>query len=144
MQNRPSCPVIGGITSSSARGSSRPAPRACPPPPPVAVATVVAGGAFNSKSKYSIDDFTIIRVLGKGANLLVDDSGVDGIVVRLDHEAFTRLRFNAHGQVDRVLAMAGADLFASVQEFSRQGLAGFTQMAGIPGTIGGAVRMYLR
>jgi UDP-N-acetylmuramate dehydrogenase len=84
---------------------------------------------------------TPMRVLGKGANLLVDDDGVDGIVVRLDHDAFTRLRFNAHGQVDRVLAMAGADLFTSVQDFSRQGLGGFTQMAGIPGTIGGAVRM---
>ena len=82
-----------------------------------------------------------IRTLGKGANLLVADEGVDGIVVRLDHDEFTRLRFNAQGQVDRVLAMAGADLFASVQEFTRQGLAGFTQMAGIPGTIGGAVRM---
>ena len=84
---------------------------------------------------------TPIHILGKGANLLVHDDGIDGIVVRLDHEAFTRLRFNAQGKVDRVLAMAGADLFNSVQEFSRQGLAGFTQMAGIPGTIGGAVRM---
>ena len=83
---------------------------------------------------------TPIHILGKGANLLVHDDGIDGIVVRLDHEAFTRLRFNAQGKVDRVLAMAGADLFNSVQEFSRQGLAGFTQMAGIPGTIGGAVR----
>jgi len=32
-----------------------------------AAVTVVAGGAFNRKCKYFIDDFTVIRVLGKGA-----------------------------------------------------------------------------
>lgn len=88
-----------------------------------------------------MDNQLPLRVLGKGANLLVDDDGVDGIVVRLDHDCFTRLRFNCQGEVHRVLAMAGADLFQSVQEFKKQGLGGFTQMAGIPGTIGGAVRM---
>ena len=84
---------------------------------------------------------TPVRILGKGANLLVADDGVDGVVIRLDHEDFTRLRFNTDGEVNRVLAMAGADLFKSVQELQRQGLAGFTQMTGIPGSIGGAVRM---
>jgi UDP-N-acetylmuramate dehydrogenase len=84
---------------------------------------------------------TPVRVLGKGANLLVDDGGVGGIVIRLDHEQFTRLRFNTDGEVNRVLAMGGADLFKSVQELKRQGLAGFEQMTGIPGSIGGAVRM---
>ncbi|MCH2148336.1 MAG: UDP-N-acetylmuramate dehydrogenase [Phycisphaerales bacterium] len=84
---------------------------------------------------------TPVRILGKGANLLVADDGVDGVVIRLDHEDFTRLRFNTDGEVNRVLAMAGADLFKSVQELQRQGLAGFAQMTGIPGSIGGAVRM---
>ena len=84
---------------------------------------------------------TPMRILGKGANLLVADDGVDGVVIRLDHEDFTRLRFNTDGEVNRVLAMAGADLFKSVQELQRQGLAGFAQMTGIPGSIGGAVRM---
>ncbi|MBM43691.1 MAG: UDP-N-acetylenolpyruvoylglucosamine reductase [Phycisphaerae bacterium] len=84
---------------------------------------------------------TPMRIFGKGANLLVDDAGVDGVVLKLDHEHFTRLRFNAHGEVDRVLAMSGADLFSTVNELARQGLEGFSQMAGIPGTIGGAVRM---
>ncbi|MEE3002583.1 MAG: UDP-N-acetylmuramate dehydrogenase [Planctomycetota bacterium] len=84
---------------------------------------------------------TPLRIFGKGANLLVDDSGVDGVVLKLDHETFTRLRFNAEGEVDRVLAMSGADLFSTVNELARQGLDGFSQMAGIPGTIGGAIRM---
>jgi len=84
---------------------------------------------------------TPLRIFGKGANLLVDDSGVDGVVLKLDHESFTRLRFNAKGEVDRVLAPSGADLFTTVNDLARQGLDGFSQMAGIPGTIGGAIRM---
>lgn len=28
---------------------------------------VMAGGAFNAKSKYGVDDFTVLKVLGKGA-----------------------------------------------------------------------------
>jgi UDP-N-acetylmuramate dehydrogenase len=37
--------------------------------------------------------------------------------------------------------MAGVDLFKTVQELTKQGLAGLEQMAGIPGTIGGGIRM---
>ncbi|MDG2423447.1 MAG: UDP-N-acetylmuramate dehydrogenase [Phycisphaerales bacterium] len=84
---------------------------------------------------------TPVRVLGGGANLLVDDAGVDGIVLQLDHETFTRRRYNKDGEVDRMLAMAGADLFKMVNESARQGLDGISQLAGIPGTLGGALRM---
>ena len=82
-----------------------------------------------------------IRILGGGANLLVDDAGVDGLVIRLDHERFTRRRYNRDGPVERVHVMAGADLFKLINETTRQGLAGVSQLAGIPGTIGGALRM---
>ncbi|MCH2132997.1 MAG: UDP-N-acetylmuramate dehydrogenase [Phycisphaerales bacterium] len=82
-----------------------------------------------------------VRVLGGGANLLVDDSGIDGVVIRLDHETFTRLRFNRQGPVDRVRVMGGTDLFKLVNETARHGLDGVGQLAGIPGTLGGALRM---
>ncbi|MAB82678.1 MAG: UDP-N-acetylenolpyruvoylglucosamine reductase [Phycisphaerae bacterium] len=84
---------------------------------------------------------TPVRILGKGANLLVDDDGVDGVVVLLDTPAFSGLKFNREGRVHRLHAMAGADLFKTVNELKRQGLAGMEQMAGIPGTIGGGLRM---
>jgi len=84
---------------------------------------------------------TPVRVLGGGANLLVDDSGVDGVVLQLDQEFFTRRRYNKDGEVNRMLAMAGADLFKLVNETARQGLDGLSQLAGIPGTLGGALRM---
>lgn len=82
-----------------------------------------------------------IRILGKGANLLVDDEGVDGVVLLLDDEAFRALRFNRHGEIQRLHAGAGADIFKTVNELARQGLSGMEQMSGIPGSIGGAIRM---
>ena len=82
-----------------------------------------------------------IRILGKGANLLVDDDGVDGVVLLLDDDSFRAHRFNRHGEIHRLHAGAGADIFKTVNELARQGLSGMEQMSGIPGTIGGAIRM---
>jgi UDP-N-acetylmuramate dehydrogenase len=82
-----------------------------------------------------------LRVLGSGANLLVDDEGVDGVVVRLDQPAFTGVDFNADGQLERMRVHGGASMERLVQECARRGLRGLEQMAGIPASLGGAVRM---
>ena len=82
-----------------------------------------------------------VRVFGGGANLLIDDAGVSGVVLRLDDECFRRIRYNAVGEVGAAIVGAGVDLFGFVQDTKRRGLAGFEMMAGIPGTVGGAVRM---
>jgi len=87
------------------------------------------------------DDEIPCRILGKGANLLIDDQGVDGLVIKLDHECFTSIRFNREGSVDAMHAMAGADLAKIVMETSKCGLDGLSAMAGIPASIGGAIRM---
>jgi len=78
-----------------------------------------------------------LRVLGAGANLLVSDAGVAGVVVRLDEPAFTSMRIDD----DRVIAGGGYDLFKLVPETARVGLAGLECLAGVPATVGGAVRM---
>jgi len=82
-----------------------------------------------------------IRMLGGGANLLVDDDGVDGVVLRLDQPCFRDIEFNRTGSVTAARIGGGVDLFGLVTELARRGLRGFEHMAGIPGTIGGAVRM---
>ncbi len=84
---------------------------------------------------------TPLRVLGSGANLLVADSGVDGIVVHLDQPAFREVRFNQDGEINAMRAMAGADLAKTLMESVRRGVGGLTHMAGIPASIGGAIRM---
>jgi len=78
-----------------------------------------------------------VRILGGGANLLIDDSGVRGAVVRLAGETFGRVRFNKDG----VTAGAAADLHRMVLRSVREGMSGMECLAGIPGSIGGAVRM---
>jgi UDP-N-acetylmuramate dehydrogenase len=84
---------------------------------------------------------TPLRVLGGGANLLVADEGVGGIVVRLDADAFRTISYNRAGDINSMRAMAGADLAHMVMDTTRRGLQGLDQMAGIPGTIGGGIRM---
>lgn len=84
---------------------------------------------------------TPFHVLGSGANLLVADEGVDGVVVKLDHEVFTEIRYNAHGGVHAMRAMAGADMARTLMDAAKRGFEGLSQMAGIPASIGGAIKM---
>ncbi len=78
-----------------------------------------------------------VYVLGLGANLLVSDAGVDGAVFRLDQDYFRRVKF----ENNTVEVGAGVDLQKLVLRTVRQGLAGIECLAGIPGTVGGGVRM---
>ncbi|MFO0894389.1 MAG: UDP-N-acetylmuramate dehydrogenase [Phycisphaerales bacterium] len=82
-----------------------------------------------------------LRILGSGANLLVADEGVDGVVVKLDSPAFMELRFNARGAADTLRVGGGADLARVINECARRGLEGLSALAGIPASIGGAIRM---
>ena len=84
---------------------------------------------------------TPLRILGSGANLLVADEGVDGIVIKLDQEVFTETKYNAAGEIHAMRAMAGADMAKTLMDATRRGLEGLSPMAGIPATIGGAIRM---
>ncbi len=80
-----------------------------------------------------------LRVLGDGANLLVDDDGTDGLIVSLSGKTFTGVhQEKASG---RVVAGAGTNLPKLITDTVRQGLAGLEGLGGIPATIGGAVIM---
>ncbi len=78
-----------------------------------------------------------VYVLGAGANLLVRDAGVDAVVVRLDAPAFKRITIEGN----TLTAGAGVDLFKLVPASARAGLDGLVNVAGIPASVGGAVRM---
>ncbi len=78
-----------------------------------------------------------IYVLGLGANLLVSDAGVNGAVFRLDQEFWRRVKFDK----TRVEVGAGVDMQKLVLRAVRQGLEGIECLAGIPGTVGGGIRM---
>jgi len=77
-----------------------------------------------------------ITVLGVASNLLVRDGGIPGVVIRL-LRGFTDIRVEG----DHVIAGAGA-LDLNVALTARDhGLAGLEFLSGVPGTIGGALRM---
>jgi UDP-N-acetylmuramate dehydrogenase len=77
-------------------------------------------------------------VLGLGANLLVGDAGVDGAVFRLDGDFWHRVQLRDKNFLE---VGAGVDMQKLVLRTIRQGLAGVECLAGIPGTIGGGIRM---
>jgi UDP-N-acetylmuramate dehydrogenase len=74
-------------------------------------------------------------VLGGGSNTLVQDGGFRGIVLNMDG-AFTQLAVEGA----RVLAGAGIHLSRLVAFCSKLALAGMESLAGVPGTVGGAVK----
>ncbi len=77
-----------------------------------------------------------VTVIGVGSNLLIRDGGVPGVVVRLG-KGFGGVSVRQ----DHVLAAGGA-LDVSIAAAARDaGLEGLEFLTGIPGTIGGAVRM---
>jgi UDP-N-acetylmuramate dehydrogenase len=78
-----------------------------------------------------------IYVLGLGANLLVADEGVDAAVFRLDEEFWRTVKIDG----SRLEVGAGADMQKLLLRAVRAGLAGIECLAGIPGTIGGGIRM---
>ncbi|MGA2092420.1 MAG: UDP-N-acetylmuramate dehydrogenase [Sedimentisphaerales bacterium] len=78
-----------------------------------------------------------IYVLGFGSNLLVADEGVRGVVCQLKTENFSQMNFNKDG----VTAGAGAELGRLLITCARKGLSGLEPLAGIPGSVGGSVRM---
>ncbi len=78
-----------------------------------------------------------VRVLGDGANLLVADDGVDGLV--LDLEPLDSVEIDP--ATGLVRAGAGVRLPQLITETARRGLAGLEVLAGIPASVGGAVFM---
>ena len=78
-----------------------------------------------------------VRTLGRGSNLLVSDQGVAGVVVQLDQAGFGRISV----EEDLLRAGAAVPLAKVVAEAARNGLAGVECLVGIPGSVGGAIRM---
>ena len=77
-------------------------------------------------------------LLGRGSNLIVPDEGVEGLVVSLAHEAWAEFAPAADG---RIWAGAGLRLKNLCGLATKAGLTGFEFLEGIPGNVGGALRM---
>ena len=77
--------------------------------------------------------------LGVGSNVIIRDGGVEGIVIRLAGRAFAEIHIDL--ERGRIIAGSGV-LDANVARVAADaGLAGLEFLAGIPGTVGGALKM---
>ncbi|MBM4161806.1 MAG: UDP-N-acetylmuramate dehydrogenase [Ignavibacteria bacterium] len=75
-------------------------------------------------------------ILGRGSNLLVSDDGVRGAAINLE-ASLSAIRMEG----DLVIAEAGVHMATFVDFCIQQGLSGVEMLAGIPGSLGGAVVM---
>ena len=76
-------------------------------------------------------------VLGRGSNLLVRDGGIRGVVICLAQPMFSEVTVEG----ERLRCGAGAKLKVVATEARRAGLAGLEFLEGIPGSVGGGLRM---
>jgi UDP-N-acetylmuramate dehydrogenase len=77
-----------------------------------------------------------VFVFGNGTNVLVSDTGWDGLAVDLS-SSWAGMQWTG----DRAECRSGMPLHALVKESVERGLCGLEKLAGIPGTVGGAVVM---
>lgn len=82
-----------------------------------------------------------LYIIGNGSNLLVKDEGIKGIVLK---PQLTQIKIEPQSKEEnttRVTVGSGVLLGALAQKLMQEGISGFEELSGIPGTIGGAVRM---
>jgi UDP-N-acetylmuramate dehydrogenase len=78
-----------------------------------------------------------IYVMGFGSNLLISDDGLAAAVIKLEAEHFAQTQFDG----EQLTAWAGAELGKLVLTCVQKGLSGMEALIGIPGSIGGAIKM---
>jgi UDP-N-acetylmuramate dehydrogenase len=77
-----------------------------------------------------------VFALGGGSNVLIRDTGFNGLVVRMrGHD----VRLETSGDKARAIVEAGAPMAGTARRLARQGWAGLEWAEGLPGTIGGAL-----
>ena len=87
--------------------------------------------------KFSKENNIPLTILGNGSNVLVSDKGIRGIVLQIGLK-----EIKIEKQEDALVeADAGVMLGALAQVLLKQSISGFEFAAGIPGSIGGAIRM---
>ena len=111
----------------------------------------VGGPASLFMTARSIDDLHAVSnalreqkvpvlVIGRGSNLLVSDEGFEGLVIVLGEFA-EEIIWPQQPAVPRVVAGGAVPLPVLARQSAARGLTGFEWGVGVPGSVGGAVRM---
>ncbi|CCQ97958.1 UDP-N-acetylenolpyruvoylglucosamine reductase [[Clostridium] ultunense Esp] len=86
--------------------------------------------------KFCRDNHIKYFIMGNGTNLLVKDTGIRGVVIKIAN-GFDNIEIDGN----KVICQSGTLISVIAKEALRQSLAGFEFASGIPGTIGGAITM---
>lgn len=86
--------------------------------------------------QFANDHSLPIVIIGGASNLLFDDAGVRGIVIKID-AAFAHIEIEAN----RIVAGAGTWVPCLARAVGKAGLTGLEHIIGIPGTFGGLIFM---
>lgn len=86
------------------------------------------------KNVLKIAKNTTVTIIGNGSNVLVKDNGIRGIVLKLD---FNEIKYNG----EYIECGAGVNLEKLLNFTYENSLEGVEFVTGIPGTVGGAIRM---
>ncbi|MBQ2836146.1 MAG: UDP-N-acetylmuramate dehydrogenase [Clostridia bacterium] len=86
--------------------------------------------------KLSKEQEMPLTIIGNGSNILVSDEGIKGIVLKIEIPTF-----ELDNQTAKIKVGSGVKLAFIAQKCLKQEIAGFEFASGIPGTIGGAIRM---
>lgn len=87
--------------------------------------------------KHCADTSLPLRVVGRGSNLLVRDGGIPGVVMCPVRGEFSEIEVEG----DTIRAGAGVKFKALAAAAQAAGIGGFEWMEGIPGNVGGSLRM---
>jgi len=87
--------------------------------------------------KYSKENKLKIFFTGSGSNLLISDSGFDGIIISLK-KTFKKLEISNDGYI---VAESGVMLGSMVRQAINKNIKGLESLVGVPGTLGGALYM---
>lgn len=96
---------------------------------PGSEASLLASVDFLAREAYPY------KILGRGSNILASDRGYGGAVLRTDR--LNELSFSGR----EIRAGCGLPLPRLCYQASRRGIAGFSRLFGIPGSLGGAIFM---
>ena len=86
--------------------------------------------------EYTKKNEVELTIIGNGSNLLVRDNGIRGITMQTSIDTLEIDEENAC-----VVAYNGVKLIVLAHELQKRGIAGFEFASGIPGSMGGAIRM---
>ena len=88
--------------------------------------------------KYTNENNIKLTIIGNGSNILVSDDGIKGIVAKIEID---NLEIKIQDKKALITVGSGVKLGLLAQKCLKQEITGFEFASGIPGTIGGAIRM---